>query len=83
MTYMKPHEAANQLFHLLDRLDAETTGEGLRAAEELCLVARKLDRLNVKACNGVVGPDGFAKWDEADQADSDKRRQLFASMHRL
>ncbi len=36
--------------------------------------ARRLGAIGVRECNGVIGPDGFAKWGEADQRKADTER---------
>lgn len=35
----------------------------------------RLQRIAERECNGVQGPDGYAKWDDADQDKADKARE--------
>lgn len=41
---------------------------------ELRQAAMRLSNLSERECNGVIGPDGHAKWDDNDQAAADKAR---------
>lgn len=41
--------------------------------KQIRLAARQLSKLHLSLCNGVIGADGFAKWDEADQANYESK----------
>jgi hypothetical protein len=64
-------------FRLTDILDVGVTNyQTLRHhLTELRAAAMRLSNLAEQECNGVIGPDGHAKWDEQDQAKNEKARQ--------
>jgi hypothetical protein len=72
--HMTKHEAEKELFRIADRLDMATSGNPFEAAHGMRYEAMQLDALNLRECNGVIGPDGFAKWDDQDQARNDRLR---------
>lgn len=73
--HMTKREAELELFRIADRLDMMTSGNGFTSAHAIRTEAMRLDALNLRECNGVTGPDGFAKWDEKDQERNDRLRE--------
>jgi len=64
-------------FRLTDLLDVGVQNyQTLRYhLTELRAAAMRLSNLAEQECNGVIGPDGHAKWDDRDQARNEKARQ--------
>jgi hypothetical protein len=64
-------------YRLTDILDVGITNyQTLRHhLAELRVAAMRLSNLAEQECNGVIGPDDHAKWDEQDQARNEKARQ--------
>lgn len=76
MTHTTMNEARKEYFRIADAIDAPYK-EG--AAERIATIRRaamRLDWIGIRECNGVTGLDGFAKWDDDDQAKADRHRQL-------
>lgn len=69
-------DAKRAFFHFTDVLDVGVANYStLRFhLSELRAAAMRLSNLSEKECNGVIGPDGHAKWDDKDQAQADKAR---------
>ena len=42
-------------------------------ARQIRLAARRLSVLHLSQCNGVIGADGFARWNDDDQANYEKK----------
>ena len=71
--HMTELETAKELYRIIDKLD--TFGRDIfKAAKVIRRNAATLNRIGEMECNGVLGPDGFAKWDKNDQARADRRR---------
>ena len=73
MAHITRDELRRDYYKLLDALDV-----GYRDADEvrwslavMRLAAMRLSNLGEQACNGVRGPDGHMKWDDADQRRND------------
>jgi len=75
--HMTKDEARKEIYRLLDTMDVGSPGfEAIsESAFTLRNSARRLQWLGERECNGVTGPDGFAKWDEGDQAKNDSDRE--------
>jgi hypothetical protein len=72
---------ASYLYKVLDHYMLEGPSTGLGSLHKMATLAGiiyrgelRLQRIGERECNGVPGPDGYAKWDEADQAQADKER---------
>jgi hypothetical protein len=74
--HMTLDQARTETFRILDVLDAglPSFDTSSRCIADLRKAARRLQYLGERECNGVIGPDGYAKWDDADQASNDKAR---------
>lgn len=76
MSHVSKEIVRKEYYRLLDTLDVGSQNavavndylSDMRAA------AMRLSNLSLRECNGVIGPDGFAKWDEGDQEECDKAR---------
>ena len=51
-----------------------------KACKTICKASRKLDRQRINMCNGVMQPDGYMGWSEADQ---DKAEKTIATCRRI
>lgn len=77
---MSEHIGLDQLrkdfYRLTDLLDVGTINyEIVRDCLKTARIsAMQLDRISIRECNGVRGPDGFMKWDDSDQAKADRDR---------
>ena len=71
MAHIGINEAKKEFYRLMDTLDAGLTRETFEAIAEIRKAAMRLSNLHERECNGVVGPDGFMKWDEEDQDRND------------
>lgn len=74
--YMTQLEAIEQCY----RLGFNKAANGLKVwhimagqAKLIRIAARRLSRQHLSLCNGVIGADGFAKWDEADQTNYERK----------
>ena len=69
-------QTKKDFFRFTDVLDVGVTNYATlrHHLTELRAAAMRLSNLSERECNGVVGPDGFAKWDDKDQASADKAR---------
>lgn len=74
MTHVSKADAMKEYYRLCDRLDVGSpSGVDTRAwMLEARQAAMHLSNIHVRECNGVIGADGFAKWDDADQAQADR-----------
>ena len=70
-------QVKKEYYRLLTVLDVGSPSwDVLRdSLKEISNGARRLSRLGEQECNGVIGPDGFAKWDDQDQERNDKARE--------
>lgn len=73
MSHITKQALRVEYYRMLDALDAgsrdsETVNARL---SDLRTAAMRLSNLGEQACNGVRGPDGHMKWDEADQQRND------------
>ena len=74
MAHIQPANFIREMFKLCDVLDCGSNS-GFRAdCAEIRRAAMRLSNIGERECNGVIGPDGFAKWDDADQAKADADR---------
>ncbi len=73
--HMTKHETLEQIYRLAESVDM-VSGYLIKAnaARIIRRNAATLNTLSERECNGVTGPDGYAKWDDGDQAKTDKRR---------
>lgn len=73
---MTPTEAQKEYYRLCNTLDAGSPSATVTRynVNELRLAARQLGAIGERECNGIIGPDGFAKWDDEDQDKADKAR---------
>lgn len=75
---MSRKEATQQATRLVASVDAAldtSTADLATLADNLRAAARRLFRVSIDECNGVIGHDGFARWNEDDQAKADKKRE--------
>ena len=72
-------EAQNEYYRLVNALGIGSPDwSAMREVpRELRLAAKALGRIGERECNGVIGPDGFAKWNEDDQAKADRERARY------
>lgn len=70
--HIKLTDAQSEFYKLLDMIDAGLTPHTFKCIRDLRSAAMRLSNLAEKECNGVIGPDGFAKWDDNDQEKNDK-----------
>lgn len=76
MTHVAFNDAKKEFYSLVDRLDVGTPGFEI-VQHNLTIMrsaAMRLSNIGERECNGVIGPDGFAKWDDADQKHADNVR---------
>jgi len=72
MSHITKQYARTEFFRLMDTLDAGFSPYAQEAIIEIRQAAMRLSNLGVRQCNGVIGPDGFAKWDDKDQEQCDR-----------
>lgn len=67
-------QAKKEIFTLADRLGVTALPyETLNLhTAEIRRAAMRLGSLGERQCNGVIGPDGHAKWDDKDQETCDR-----------
>lgn len=90
MTHVTKQALRSEYYRLLDALDVgspgwDTVNTSLHTFRN---AAMRLSSIGERECNGVMGPDGFAKWDEADQAKADRdseaaQRRAIAALEAL
>ena len=76
MSHMSKQATISELYRIVEKTDSCGTGyvDKSRAAKIIRRNAATLSTLAERECNGVIGHDGFPKWDDGDQARADKRR---------
>jgi len=75
MTEQNMINAGKQMQHLFNALDCGWTPRTTWATAEIARHAVRLSAIGERECNGVMGPDGFMKWDEDDQKKADFERE--------
>lgn len=75
--HMTREEARKEYYRICDAVDCGSPAWEVVSANLNVIrnTARRLDQLNLLECNGVIGRDGFAKWDEEDQQRNDANRE--------
>lgn len=76
MSHVTKIDLRRKYYRLLDALDvgsinAMTVSNHLDTFRS---AAMRLSNIGERECNGVMGHDGFMKWDDADQAKADRER---------
>lgn len=73
MSHITKAELRKDFYRLLDLLDVGSRDSSTVQAllNELRQAGMRLSNLGEQACNGVRGPDGHMKWDDADQRRND------------